>query len=62
MISGKGASELVTGKQNAFYSTLEELRNHFDRIDVLCPQSKDKVLGTRDKGEYKLFDNVFIHT
>src|SRR3989344_3501846 len=38
MISGKGASETAAGKRGAFWNTLEELRTHFDRIDILCPQ------------------------
>src|SRR5688572_9763574 len=49
MISGKGAMETAQGKRNAFYNTLEERHNYFERIDVVCGA----------KGE--LFGNVFFH-
>ncbi|MBI2524258.1 glycosyltransferase family 1 protein, partial [Candidatus Peregrinibacteria bacterium] len=38
MISGDRT--LASGKQGAFYATLEELRKHWERIDVICPQAK----------------------
>ncbi len=49
MISGKSAVETAQGKRNAFYNTLEELRTHFNRIDILCEQKA------------QLWDNVFFH-
>lgn len=50
MISGDRS--LATGKQGAFWQTLEGLSKQFDRIDVLCP---------RGGSERVLFGNVFVH-
>ncbi len=50
MISGDRS--LASGKQGAFWQTLEGLSRHFDRIDVLCP---------RGGSERTLFGNVFVH-
>ncbi len=36
MVSGDRA--LASGKRSAFFNTLEVLKDHFDRIDILCPQ------------------------
>jgi len=57
MISGKGASETAAGKRGAFYNTLEELRTHFDRIDIVCP----KALQLYSSTAIKLFGNVYFH-
>ena len=54
MITGDRA--LASGKKSAFYNTLEELRKHFDRIDIICP----KIGGTSEKNLHP-FENVFIH-
>ena len=54
MISGDRSA--LSGKQGAFWYTLEELRTHFDRIDVLCPRAQ--VAGVPS---FDLFENVFIH-
>ena len=50
MISGKSAADTARGKKNAFYNTLEELHNYFDRIDVMCSMTAT------------LFGNVFFHS
>ena len=36
MISGDRS--ILQRKQGAFWYTLQELRNHFDQIDVITPQ------------------------
>lgn len=51
MISGDRA--LAAGKRGAFWATLDELRKHWDRIDVLCPHVK--------RPEPSPFENVFLH-
>jgi len=53
MISGDRA--LASGKQGAFYSTLEDLHKHFTRIDVICPRVATK------RFDMVLFGNVHIH-
>jgi glycosyltransferase involved in cell wall biosynthesis len=53
MITGDRA--LAAGKRGAFYSTLEELHKHFDRIDIICPNP-----GVRRYG-MQMFDNVYVH-
>lgn len=53
MISGDRA--LAAGKQGAFWNTLEELRKHFDRIDVVCPRVSVR------RYDMVLFGNVHIH-
>jgi glycosyltransferase involved in cell wall biosynthesis len=53
MISGDRS--LASGKHGAYFNTLQELRNHFDRIDVICP----RVSVTRY--DMSLFGNVFVH-
>jgi len=35
MISGDRS--ILSGKRGAFWYTLQELRTHFDRIDIICP-------------------------
>src|SRR3989344_3972303 len=51
-----GDRSLASGKKAAFYNTLEELRKHFDRIDIICP----KIRSTSEKNLHP-FENVFIH-
>ncbi len=46
---------LASGKRGAFYNTLDELRRHFDHIDVICPQ----VTGAARK--IAAFDTVTIY-
>jgi glycosyltransferase involved in cell wall biosynthesis len=53
MITGDRA--LAAGKQGAFYSTLEGLHKHFDRIDVICPNP-----GVH-RYEMQIFGNVYVH-
>ena len=52
MISGDRS--VPQGKKGAFWYTLEELRAHWDRIDVICPQ----VVTMHD---LQVFPNVFFH-
>ncbi|MDD5623207.1 MAG: glycosyltransferase [Candidatus Peribacteraceae bacterium] len=41
MVSGDRS--ILQGKRGAFWYTLQELRKHFDRIDILCPRATDVV-------------------
>ncbi len=52
MISGDRS--VLQGKRGAFWYTLEELRKHWDRIDVICPQ----VVTMHDT---QIFENVHFH-
>lgn len=54
MISGDRS--ILQGKKSAFWYTLEELRNHWERIDVICPRNAE----CRVKNE-ELFENVYFH-
>jgi len=56
MISGKGATDTALGKKNAFYNTLTELRTHFERIDIVCPQISNFKFQISNE-----FSNVFFH-
>ncbi len=38
MVTGDRA--LAQGRHSAFYNTLDELRNHFDHIDIICPDAQ----------------------
>ncbi len=51
MISGDRA--LAAGKHGAFWATLDELRRHWERIDVVCP----RVAAPQPSP----FPNVFLH-
>lgn len=51
MISGDRA--LAAGKHGAFWATLEELRRHWNRIDVICPHVAHPAPSP--------FENVFLH-
>lgn len=59
MISGDRT--LASGKQGAFYHTLEEFRHHWQRIDIITPGVSRQ--GTRDKQQegQEVFDNVYVH-
>lgn len=51
-----GDRSLASGKQGAFYNTLEEFHQYWDRIDIICPRgstSGDKLAC--------LFGHVFVH-
>jgi glycosyltransferase involved in cell wall biosynthesis len=53
MITGDRA--LASGKQGAFFNTLQELRKHFDRIDVICPRV------AVHRYDMTVLGNVFVH-
>ncbi len=53
MISGD--RNIAQGKKGAFWNTLEELRSHFDRIDIITPST-----GNNGK-EVRIFDNVVAY-
>lgn len=52
MISGDRA--VLAGKRGPFWQTLDAMRAHWNRIDVICPRA-----GVT--GEQKVFENVFFH-
>ena len=51
MITGDRA--LAQGKKGPFYYMLEEFSKHWDRIDIICPKTEQKI--------DKIHNNVFIH-
>lgn len=53
MISGDRS--ILEGKKSAFYYTLEEFSNHWDRIDVICPRP------TPNTQHPNPFSNVYFH-
>ena len=57
MITGLGsAMDLASGKKGAFYNTLEEFHQYWERIDIISPKIK------RQKSETKeIFGNVYVH-
>lgn len=73
MISGDRS--LASGKLGAFYVTLEELRKHWERIDVICPRASGRcVMVSGDEPSHQpivssfvsaqgdtIFHNVFLH-
>lgn len=64
MISGDRS--ILQGKMGAFWYTLQELRKHWDRIDIICPRvpegSVDMVeSGHRLKGSGEQGGEVFFH-
>lgn len=62
MISGDRS--VLQGKKGAFWYTLEEIRKHFGRIDVICPKavSVSPHPHLLPKGEGMcVFENVFFH-
>jgi len=52
MISGDRS--VASGKESAFFRTLQGLSSSFERIDVLCPR-------VRGQAVTQLFGNVFLH-
>jgi glycosyltransferase involved in cell wall biosynthesis len=55
MITGLGsAKDLASGRQGAFYNTLEEFHKYWDRIDIITPRVNNS--------KESIFDNVFIHS
>jgi len=51
MITGDRA--LASGKKGPFYYMLEEFSKYWERIDIICPQTEQKILN--------VFKNVYIH-
>jgi len=49
-----GDTALAQGKKGPFYYLLEEFSKHWERIDVICPKTKQKTLN--------VFNNVFVHS
>ena len=65
MISGDRS--VLQGKKGAFWYTLEELNEHFERIDVVCPKVPRSKFQAPNKSQIKnsksqtLFNNVHFH-
>jgi len=64
MISGDRS--ILQGKMGAFWYTLQELRKHFDRIDVICPRIPEKSVEVSESGQRLVSDvqeggEVFFH-
>lgn len=49
MISGDRS--VLQGKMGAFWYTLQEMRKHWDRIDIICPHVDDKDVGVSESGQ-----------
>ncbi len=49
MISGDRS--ILQGKLGAFWYTLQELRKHWDRIDIICPRVPAKSVSVSESGE-----------
>jgi len=49
-----GDRSLAGGKRGAFYNTLEEFHEYWERIDVICPNLKNQQVK-------EIFGNVFVH-
>ena len=47
--------KILRGQKGPFFSTLQELRKHFERIDVLCYPSQT------GEQNVEMFENVFFH-
>ena len=70
MITGLGsAKDLASGRQGAFYNTLEEFHKYWDRIDIIAPKilnpkseilNKSKIQNSKSQ-TIVLFGNVYIH-
>lgn len=69
MITGRGGSKLAAGQRGAFYNTLEEFRQYWDRIDIIAPGIKDQEPRSNfvspswrgPAGTKKIFENVHVH-
>ena len=48
MISGDRS--VMQGKMGAFWYTLQELRKHFDRIDIICPRVSEESVHVSESG------------
>ena len=49
-----GDRSLAQGKKGGFYYMLEEFSKHWQRIDIICPKTEQKIS--------KVHKNIFIHT
>lgn len=49
MISGDRS--ILQGKLGAFFYTLQEMRKHWDRIDVICPHVAESAIGFSESGQ-----------
>ena len=57
MITSLGsAMDLASGKQGAFYNTLEEFHQYWERIDIIAPKIKNHSSKVQE-----LFGNVYVH-
>lgn len=65
MISGDRS--ILQGKMGAFWYTLEEMRHHWDRIDIICPHVPDEGVGISESGHRFTHDDsghaceIFFH-
>ena len=64
MISGDRS--ILQGKMGAFWYTLQEMRKHWDRIDVICPYVSEKSVDVSESGHRLASDvkeggEVFFH-
>jgi glycosyltransferase involved in cell wall biosynthesis len=64
MISGDRS--ILQGKLGAFWYTLQEMRKHWDRIDVICPRTPEKTVDVSESGHRLALDvkgggEVFFH-
>jgi len=49
-----GDTALAQGKKGPFYYLLEEFSKYWERIDIICPKTNQKI--------FNVFGNVFIHS
>ncbi len=62
-----GDRSVLRGKKGAFWYTLDALRQHWDRIDVLCPRKpratsrKHQAPSTKHQDGHRPFPTVFFH-
>jgi len=49
-----GDTALAQGKKGPFYYLLEEFSKYWERIDIICPKTSQKI--------FNVFGNVFIHS
>lgn len=62
MISGDRS--ILSGQRGAFWYTLQEMRKHWDRIDIICPRSTKSAQRVEDREKNQAYDvpsNVLFH-
>lgn len=64
MISGDRS--ILQGKMGAFWYTLQQMRKHWDRIDIICPRIPEKNVDVSESGHRLISDvteggEVFFH-